>query len=227
MVQLKTFSTTTFEWNVRFDHGALAQELLKAGITVSRPVTHALPLNGDYETSFAKFNSTTRNLVRRAKREGIVVRRTYRADDVRAYYELHTKLASQRGNYRNLYPKVMFDELVKLHEDVVFVVAEVENSILGGAWFFRDGDTILYWHAAMGREYSRHSPSYAIVDYAIRMAHEEGTTVFNFGGSVGIASLEEFKSKWGAEPHYCWHFSWQNRLWRTIQNIRSIWRQHA
>ena len=225
--QLKTFSTASFQWNVRFDHAALAEALVKTGLSFSRPVTHVLSLKGDYESSFAKFNSTTRNLVRRAKRESVLVRCTHDTDDVRTYYEVHTKLASEKGNYRSLYPKAVFDELLKLDKDVVFVVAEVQKKIAGGAWFFRDGDTFLYWHAATDREYSRHSPSYAILDYAIRMAHEEGRKALNFGGSIGIDSLEDFKSKWGAEPRCCWHFTWQNPVWRMIQNIRSGWRQHA
>ena len=222
--QLKTYSTATFEWNVRFDHTALAHALVSRGLPFSRPMTHVLPLSGNYETSFAKFNSTTRNLVRRVRRDGIVVRSTQNGDDVGAYYEIHTKLASEKGYHRSLYPKGMFDELVKLNKDVVFVVAEVQEKIAAGAWFFRDGGTLLYWHAAMDRKYSRRSPSYAILDYAIRMAHEEGRKALNFGGSIGIASLEDFKSKWGAEPQCCWCFSWQNPLWQMAQKVRSVWR---
>jgi Acetyltransferase (GNAT) domain len=228
--QLKTYSTTTFQWSVRFDHAALAQALARTGLPFSRPTTHVLPLQGNYETSFAKFNSTTRNLVRRVHREGIVMRSTQRGDDIRAYYEVHTKLASEKGYSRSLYPKAMFDELVKLDEDVVFVVAEVQKKIAAGAWLFRDGDTFLYWHAAMDRTYSRQSPSYAIVDYAIRMAHEEGRKAVNFGGSSGIASLEDFKAKWGAEPQCCWCFDWQNPVWQVVQKVRNVWglrRLHA
>jgi lipid II:glycine glycyltransferase (peptidoglycan interpeptide bridge formation enzyme) len=219
-----------FRWSVRFDHEALAQALMKRGLPFSRPVTHVLPLDGDYETSFAGFNSTTRNLVRRVKREGVVVRSTHHADDVKAYYEVYTKLALEKGNYRSLYPKAMFDELLKLSKDVIFVVAEVQEKIAGGAWFFRDGATLLYWHAATDREYSRYSPSYAIVDYAIRVAHQEGRKALNFGGSIGMTSLEHFKSKWGAEPQCCWCFNWQNPLWQTVHKVRRVWslrRQHA
>lgn len=225
--QLKTFSTASFQWSVRFDHAALAEALVRKGLSFFRPTTHVLSLNGDYEKSFAKFNSTTRNLVRRVKREGIVVRSTHNADDVSAYYEVHTRLASEKGIYRSLYPKAMFNELLKLDKDVVFLVAELQNKIAAGAWLFRDGDTFLYWHAAMDRQYSRHSPGYAILDYAIRMAHGEGRKAFNLGGSNGIASLEDFKSKWGAEPQRCWHFSWQNPLWQMVHKVRSGWRQDA
>jgi len=221
--QLKTFSTATFQWSVRFDHVPLAEALVRRGLPFSRPVTHVLLLDRDYERTFANFNSTTRNLVRRAKRDGVLVRCTQHADDVTAYYKMHTKLASEKGTYRSLYPEVMFDELVKLDKDVVFVVAEVQGNIAGGAWLFRDGDTFLYWHAATDRTYSRYSPSYAILNHAIRMAHEEGRKAFNLGGSIGIASLEDFKSKWGAEPQCCWHFSWQNPLWQMVQKVRSVW----
>lgn len=165
--QLKTYSTTAFQWSVRFDHAALAQALARTGLPFSRPITHVLPLNRDYKAIFAKFNSTTRNLVRRVKREGIVVRSTHQGDDVSAYYEVHTKLASKKGYSRPLYPKAMFDELVKLDKDVIFVVAEVENKIAAGAWFIRDGDTFLYWHAAMDRTYSRLRDR--------RLCHSDGT----------------------------------------------------
>ena len=225
--QLKTLSTVRFEWNVRFDHELLAHELTRRGIPFVRPVTHVLVLEGDYERSFAKFNSTTRRYVRRAQMEGVVVRRTCDAPDINAYYEIHTKLASQKGNYRSLYPKEMFSELVKLHDDVMFVVAEFECRIAGGAWFFRDGKTMLYWHGAMDRDFTRSYPSYAIQAYAIRAAHEEGRSVFNFGASIGIASLEQFKAGWGAEPCPCWHFSWQNPLWGTIRSIRNRWSRYA
>jgi hypothetical protein len=221
--QLKTFSTATFQWSVRFDHSALAEALVRKGLPFSRPTTRVLLIKGDYEGSFANFNSTTRNLVRRVRRDGVLVRRTQDAQDVKVYYEMHTKLASEKGTYRFLYPQSMFDELVKLDKDVVFVVAEVQGKIAGGAWLFRDGDTFLYWHAATDRQCSRYSPSYAILDYAIRMAHEEGRKAFNFGASSGIDSLEDFKSKWGAEAQCCWHFSWHNPLWRMVQKIRSVW----
>src|SRR5579871_12792 len=227
VARLKTFSTATFDWNVRFDHGSLAQKLISAGIPCSRHVTHALLLQGHYEKSFARFSSTTRNLVRRAKREGIVAHRTEDPKDLAAYYEVHKRLAAEKGNYDLLYPKTLFDELLKLRDDVVFVVAKIDSQIAGGAWFYRDGKSMFYWHAAMDRKYSRRSPAYAIVDYAIGMAHEEGRSFFNFGGSRGIASLLEFKTAWGAEEFYCWHFHWQNPVWQRVGRLRRVWRLHA
>jgi lipid II:glycine glycyltransferase (peptidoglycan interpeptide bridge formation enzyme) len=216
-----------FEWNVRFDHFALAEELRTQGIPCLRTLTHVLQTDGDYEETFARFDSTARNLVRRARREGLAVRTSNRAEDVSAYYDIHVKLASTKGNYKFLYPPEFFDELLKLDRDVAFIVAEHENKMIGGAWFFRDGDTLLYWHSAMDLAYSKHSPTYAILDYAIRMAHNERRCFFNFGSSCGMSSLERFKIKWGAEPRYCWHFHWQNPLWETVQKFRSHLNSYA
>lgn len=51
-------------------------------------------------------------------------------------YEVHTKLATEKGYHRSLYPKAMSDELVKLDKDVIFVVAEVQDKIAGAFCFF-------------------------------------------------------------------------------------------
>jgi GNAT superfamily N-acetyltransferase len=223
--QVKTWSTVNFEWNVRFDHAELAQELLKRGIPFHRSTIHTISLVEDYEAIFARFDKTARNLVRRSRREGLNVRTTHDPRDVTAYYEVYIKHRSQKG-ITGLRPKALFDELLKLRDDVVFVVGELSNRIVGGGWLFRDGGTLLYFHTATDPDYSRHSPGYALMDYAARLGHEEGRSVLNLGES-NETSLEQYKNRWGAKPQYCWSFSWQNPMWETVQNIRSVCRRHA
>src|SRR5262249_7379182 len=87
--RLKTTSTISFEWNVRFDHESLAQPLARLGVKSTRTVTHVLPISSDYEATFAAYDSTARNLVRRARREGLVIRLSDRPGDVNAYYDIH------------------------------------------------------------------------------------------------------------------------------------------
>src|SRR5215467_3506675 len=215
--QLKTLSTVSFEWNVRFDHDALANELLTIGITSTRTVTHVLTINDDYEATFGAYNSTARNLVRRAKREGLLVRTSRSSQDVNVYYDIYLRVASAKGTYRFIYPRKLFHGLLELRNDVAFIVAEYEGRVIAGGWFFRDGDGMLYWHAAMNAEFSKYSPMYGIVDHAIRMAHDEGRKSVNFGGSSSIRSLEEFKNKWGAEPTLCWRFQWHNPFWKSMR----------
>jgi hypothetical protein len=205
-----------FFWNVRFDHGELAQQLLKQGIPLTRCwTTYTLSLVEDYETIFARFDRTARNLVHRTRREGVNVRISYDPSDVAAFYELYIRFASRKGFITR--PKALFDELLKLRDDVVFGVLELSNRVIGGGWLFRDGETVLYKYVATDYDYTRHSPDYALMDYAIRLGHEEGRSLLNFGSTDGIASLEQFKARWGAKPQNCWSFSWQNPMWETLQ----------
>ena len=43
----------------------------------------------------------------------------------------------------------------------------------------------------------------------------------DFGGSAGIASLEQFKSSWGARPEMNWVFEWKNPLWASLSALKS------
>jgi Acetyltransferase (GNAT) domain len=226
IAQLTTLRTTSFEWNVRYDHADLANELQDCGIPYSQSTTHLLKLGRDYESVFGDFNATIRNQVRRAHREGVVVRRADEPEAMTAYYQLY-RAQFEKNGLEVAYGRALFDELLRLREDVVFLVAEVGDSIVAGGLFFRDGNAMFYWHGALNREYSRYYPACAILDHAIRLACDEGMATFNLGGSVGIASLEQFKSFWGAQKVPCWQFSWDNPFWSSMHRLKQAWRSHA
>jgi lipid II:glycine glycyltransferase (peptidoglycan interpeptide bridge formation enzyme) len=115
-----------------------------------------------------------------------------------------------------VYDQSLFQELLKLREDVIFFSAEHSDRMIGGGWFFRDGNELLYWHGAMDYEYSRCFPLYAVINMAINLAWEERFLYFNMGSSLGSESLEQFKSFWGAKPKTCWQFEWRNPLWKAL-----------
>jgi hypothetical protein len=215
--RLTTLSTQRFIWNVRFDHEPLAAGLIVLGLTGSRNATHVLHLVRDYEEVFAGFNRTIRNQIRQALRKGVHVRLVSGPDDVRAYYDVHTRLAEQQGTYTMIYPLGLFLELVKLHDDVRFLVAECDGRVVSGGIFFRDGGSVMHWHGATDRAYSKFFPPCAILGEAIRWACESGATTFNLGGSAGIASLEQFKSFWGARPALNWQFTWTSPYWAALR----------
>lgn len=62
-------------------------------------------------------------------------------------------------------------------------------------------------------------PAHAVLDYAVQSACHEKLATVNFGSSGGIASLEQFKSFWGANPEPCWHFRWKNPVWDFVTRI--------
>ena len=224
---LKSWRMTGFEWNVRYDHAELANELRNCGLSCTQSTTHVLKLTGCHEAVFSGYNATIRNQVRRALREGVVVRQAEDDATVIAYYEIHESLALQKGNYKHLHRIELFKELLKLRDDIVFLVAEIDNTVIAGGWFFRDGDSLFHWHGAMNRAYSKVFPTCSVIDAAIQIGCRDGFSTFNMGGSAGISTLEQFKTSWGADCQTVWQFSWHNPIWRAVRRLRNAMQSNA
>lgn len=218
--RLMGIRTRGFAWNVRFDQESLAAGLTSLGFNPSRTSTHALPLEQDYERVRSAYDSTIRNHVNAARRRGVVVRDAADAADVLQYYQVHTGLVRQKGGYETVYPLALFLDLVKFTGVVRLLIAECQGRSVAGGLFFRDGCSVMYWHAAMDREYSRFFPACAVIDEAIQWGCRSGATSFNLGGSAGIASLEEFKSYWGATRVLNWKFEWKNPFWSYLARLK-------
>jgi hypothetical protein len=218
---LTGIQTISFVWNVRFDHEQLAGCLISSGLEFSRTPTRVLNLTSDYERTFAGYNATIRNHVRKAPRRGVSVRQTVSPESVAEYHRIYTRNAERRGGYGVIYPAKLLLELVEARSIARLLVAEHEGRLIGGGLFFRDGNSIRYWHGASDREYSHCYPSCAVLDEAIRWACESGAAFFNFGPSVGLSSLDQFKSFWGARTELNWEFVWTNPLWARVSSLKT------
>lgn len=218
--QVKGLETMSFRWNVRFDQQPLANVIAPHLEPAGRPTTHVLWLHGDREAHFAEYNSMIRNHVRRARKSGAVVRFTRDPKDVVGYYDVHVELAKQKGGYEVIYPLPYLQAMAEL-DNVHLMVAEFEGRIISGAYFIEDGNSLLYWHGATDRAFSKHYPACLVFDEAIAWACENGFASFNFGGSAGIATLEQFKSFWGATIQENWVFRWKNPLWEKVRRFKT------
>lgn len=221
--QLKSPRTVRFEWNVRFDHGNLARQLETCGLNPIVNTTHVLNIDRSYGALFGRFSQSTRNQIRRSKRHGVEIRRASDDSDLARYYMLYQKVINERPLWNAIYGRSLFNELFKLSEDVMLITASVGDKIIGGGLFFIDGNSLFYWHGVMDCDYTKYSPHYAIINHAILLACERGMTSVNLGASLGIGSLELFKSFWGSQQLPYWRFFWQNPMWSFISRIsRSI-----
>jgi predicted N-acyltransferase len=220
LAQLKTLRTTSFEWNVRFDHRDLARQLYEAGIGGIESTTQVLYLDRPYAELFQGFSETARNKVRRAEREGVVVYCATEDADLAKYYALYQKVAIER-KWSSLFQKYFLDELFKLHDDVVLLIVKRDTCVIGGGIFIRDGNSLFYWKGAMDYAYKSYFPHYAMINYAIRRATEEGMTSLNLGASLSISTLEQFKSFWGAVKLPHWQFVWRNPLWSFVSRCHA------
>jgi hypothetical protein len=220
IAQLKSLCTVWFNWNVRFDHGDLANQLEACGLNRSENTTHVLHLNYPYDDLFRRFSETTRNKVRRAARKGVVVRRATSGPEVNTYYSIYRKVITERKTWNAVYKEALFDELFKFDDAIILLLAEVNEVVIGGAWFIQDGNSLCYWQGAMDYQYKTCYPHYALMNAAIELACNEGMRSFNMGASLQIPSLEQFKSLWGTRKVPFWSFYWKNPVWSFASQFR-------
>ena len=220
VAQLKTFRTLFFHWSVRFDHCALADQLERCGLSRQESTTQVLYLDRSYDVLFRQFSETTRNQIRRAYRDGISVSQTIDMADVASYYALYLAMIGERKSWSSVYGQSLFKELIQLRDDVIFLVAKLEGTVIAGGWFFRDGNSMIYWHGVMDYAFKKYFPQYAVVNYGIQLASKEEMETFNMGASMDIVSLEKFKSFWGTKKVPVWMFTWRNPFWSSLLRLR-------
>lgn len=219
--QLTGIITNKLTWNVRFDHKPLANGLTSLGLKFQPHSTHVLKIEQDYENIFKNYSPKIRNHVRKAKLKGVIVRDALDISDIIAFYQIYTKLAQSKEDYRYIYPAELFFNLSQCKDSVRFLVAENQGIIIAGGLFIKDGCSLMYLYGTSDRNYSHLSPGCAVIDEGIRWACESNAAYFDFGGSAGVISLEKFKSSWGAIPKQNWIFEWQNPLWQKVERIKN------
>jgi CelD/BcsL family acetyltransferase involved in cellulose biosynthesis len=227
LAKLRTPLTSGFVWNVRFDHGSLAQKLADTGIPFARTTAHAIHLGPDYDATFSQYNATIRNQVRRSRKAGVDVRDAQEPDEVAEYFDLHTRVFRDLNRRPAVYPLSLLLNLLKVKGSVRLLLARHDGVLAAGGLFFQDGNSVMYWHGAVDRRYSSLFPSCAVLDTAIAWAHDLGAAFVNLGGSNDIASLEQFKSFWGAHPEQNWRFTWMNPMWLQVSRARRAFGSHA
>ncbi len=183
-----------------------------------QPLTHVLDLDSTYEELFSRrFTGPTRTCIRRAEKSGIIVVLSRQPSHVSRYYELHKRLASEKGGYGELHPEAFLRAIVERSDRCEFAVALKADTLLSGGIFYYDGPTLFYWHAATDRSFTNMMPNYALLSFMIQRAIAKGVRFFNFGGSANIRSLEDFKEAWGATPRENFGGSKTNPLLRWVK----------
>lgn len=167
----------------------------------SDAVLHTLDLRPGLDAVFATFHpSQVRRNVRRAEREGVVVRTAETEEDVaRTFYALHT--ATRRRLGIPVQPRRFFVELWRrvLEPGLGFVLlASVRKQPVAGAVFLRGHDTLTYKFGASDAAFWSTRPNHLLFATAIARACDEGYRSFDFGRSDNAdEGLIRFKRGWG------------------------------
>lgn len=163
-------------------------------------VAHTLPLADELEAVRARFSRSQviRN-IRRAEREGVVVRAAASDADFEAFLALHLRTRRRQGV--PMQPRRFFDLIRRDFLDAglgTLLLASHEGREIAGALFLHWNCTTVYKFGASDPEGWPYRPNHLIFWTAIRESVERGDRQLDFGRTdLGNAGLRAFKSGWG------------------------------
>jgi hypothetical protein len=160
--------------------------------------THILDVPASYEIWFNTVASRScRRYVRRAEKSDLTASDAKSPDNIRAYFDLYG-LSTERWGSKSRHEQSFFEQLLRCPLTRLLVVyRQGEPAAAMITLEFRD--YIAYYLGVSNRELSTFMPTYFGLTLILRGAITRQVRVLNFGSSLGIESLEQFKEQFGAK----------------------------
>jgi peptidoglycan pentaglycine glycine transferase (the first glycine) len=145
--------------------------------------TWKLDISGTEEEIMKGMRKTTRNLVRRAERDGVIITQSDESKDLDTFYDIHMETV-----HRHHFVPFTEDflrsqiEAFKWDDQIKIFLGYHEGKAISGGIFVFYGTKAYYHHGASLA--SKVPASYLVLWEAIREAKKRGCTTFNFWGFV-------------------------------------------
>ena len=199
----------------------ISDSLVSAGyVEESSQFTHILRIKSNYEDIRRAYNKGVKAAVTQAGRYGVTVRETDGEAEMVYFYKLY--LAQMKHFDSTPKPYSLFRYL-QTSPIARFIVAELDNQIIGGILFVYFNSRVRFWCQASDREFLKYRPNNATIDYMIQWSCRNGCDLVDFGASPPEnKGLIAFKEDWGAEK--VWfrtftrlHSPWRKKLWTVSE----------
>lgn len=163
---------------------------------------HFIPLDKEPETLKRSFhNKAINQAIHRASRKGLRVKIADSEEDLKVFYRLFMQTRKSLGvpfmPYRFL--KSLWDIFYPLNM-AILLLAQQEDRTASGILFFQfNGRFSAEWEG-WDREFSTHNPNHLIFWEGIKLAYQNGNSIFDFGiTDPNNEGLVLFKNRWGTE----------------------------
>ncbi len=183
----------------------LAEQVWYLPLTTANPwleptklQTAAQPVHED--ELFKQFRSTTRNLIRRAEKDGVTIRASERPDhDVEHFLKLHDETRQRHGftPYTNTFFRAQVKRFAARNECTVYL-AEYQSQVIASSIHMHAFGETSYHHGASADAFKKIPSSYLLQWTAIKDAMKRGDHVYNFWGIAPLALDKDGKQR--AEP---------------------------
>jgi Acetyltransferase (GNAT) domain len=173
-----------------------------AGNRHSSGYRHIIPLTTDEHEVFHRLREGSRYAVKRAKREGVVVRRepNLRSADI-GFWRLHCATRQRLGV--PVQPRAFFDALwhQMIERDNGYVLtAYLDSRPVASAVFLEHGPNVVYKLSASEPHLMRLGGPSAVLWEGIRAACQKGQARMDLGRTeLGHEGLRNFKRGWGSD----------------------------
>lgn len=163
---------------------------------------HGLDLEPDLEALWRGLDDSARRAIKKAQRDGVVVRVAEREEELRVFFEMH--LGIRKHKYRLLaQPYRFFQNLWRhiLQQHKGFLMLAVhQGEIIGGVMFLQWKDTLYYKFNASSPAHLGHRPNDLVIWEGIQYGKARGYTRFDFGLSDwDQEELIRYKRKYASE----------------------------
>lgn len=151
------------------------------------------------------FASTSRNMVRRAQRDGVYVEAAPISDSFDEFVKMYRGTMRARGAAEYYYfSDRYFAELKRLAENVGFLLFAKQNNECVGAALFLNGAEYIHYHLSADGVRRVPGTTNVLLYEAARRAHSAGKSRLHLGGGVtgeSNDSLLKFKTSMSSDTH--------------------------
>ncbi len=191
------------------------------------------------EELMINMRKTTRNLIRRAEKEGVIVRAsTEPMKELEMFLMLHDETRKRHGftPYTNRLIRTQLEKFSQTNNATLYL-AEYQSHVISSSIHMHMGNETSYHHGASTQKYGNVPASVLLQWTAIKDALKRGDDVYNFWGiapedapkSHPFAGVTLFKTGFGGERVALTHcvdvpLDWRYHLTRAIEVIRK-WRR--
>jgi CelD/BcsL family acetyltransferase involved in cellulose biosynthesis len=169
---------------------------------VSEDKWHCVNLQPDLDMIWNSLHSSARRAIKKAQRDGVVVRIAQGKEELRAFFELH--LGVRKYKYHLLAQPYRFfeniwDQFIEKQKGTL-MVAVYQGEIIGGVMFLEWKDRLYYKFNASNPALIAHRPNDLVIWEGIKYGKSRGHTYLDFGISDGDQEgLLRYKRKYATD----------------------------
>ncbi len=167
--------------------------------------TILLDLTKDYDDIWKEeYSGKNRNMIKKAEKLGVTSYISQDENDYADFIELYTETMKNVGATDYYYFDEMYFYNIRkgLKNNQHLIVSKINDEFVGGMLLFIYGDYAHYHLSARKREFGKYAINNHFLNYAIKVAKEQGCKLFHFGGGTSSDEndpLFKFKSNFSTE----------------------------